>query len=202
MSPRPYRRQTQASNETRSRIIDAARELLAADSFAAFTIDAVAQLADVARMTVYYQFGSKPALLEALYDDLAARGHMERLPSAFARSDALEALDAIIDVLAGFWAADRPVLRRLRALSALDPEIDEGTSARNDRRRSGLSVILDRLAEEEGREANDLEEQIDVLFTLTSFETFDALARAGRGAADVATIVKRLARAALGGAGG
>jgi len=69
MSPRPYRLgQRQATTEqTRARILAAARELLMArDGFNGFSIDAVAREADVARMTVYYQFGSKIGLLEAL----------------------------------------------------------------------------------------------------------------------------------------
>src|SRR5713226_4068485 len=74
MSPRPYGLgQRQATTEqTRARIINAARELLAESSgFSGFSIDAVARQADVARMTVYHQFGSKIGLLEALCDSLA-----------------------------------------------------------------------------------------------------------------------------------
>ena len=79
MSPRPYRlgQRQAATDETRARILAAARELLAAsDGLTGFSIEAVARQADVARMTVYYQFGSKPGLLEALFDDLAARGQI------------------------------------------------------------------------------------------------------------------------------
>ncbi|MGH2485467.1 MAG: TetR family transcriptional regulator, partial [Ktedonobacterales bacterium] len=52
--PRAYRlgQREAASEQTRSRILDAARELLVAtDGFSAFSIDAVAKRADVARMT-------------------------------------------------------------------------------------------------------------------------------------------------------
>src|SRR5215472_15221569 len=89
MSPRPYRLgQRQASTEqTRARIIAAARELLVArNGFSGFSIDAVARQADVARMTVYYQFGSKIGLLEALSDSLATHGGMEQLADAFRRT--------------------------------------------------------------------------------------------------------------------
>ena len=93
MSPRPYRLgQRQATTEqTRARIINAARELLAESSgFSGFSIDAVARQADVARMTVYHQFGSKIGLLEALSDSLAAHGGMEHLADAFRRPEPLE----------------------------------------------------------------------------------------------------------------
>src|SRR5437588_67268 len=70
MSPRPYRlgQRQVAADETRSRIVKAAREQL--EKEASFSLDAVARRADVARMTVYYQFGSRRGLLEALFDDL------------------------------------------------------------------------------------------------------------------------------------
>ncbi len=62
MSPGPYQLgQRQAAIEkTRARIISAASEVLMENSgYARFSIDAVARQADVARMTVYHQFGSK-----------------------------------------------------------------------------------------------------------------------------------------------
>jgi AcrR family transcriptional regulator len=86
MTKRPYRlgqRQT-ATELTRMRIVSAARDLLAApDGVSGFTVDAVADQSGVARMTVYNQFGSKVGLLEALFDDLAARGLVTRLRSIF-----------------------------------------------------------------------------------------------------------------------
>src|SRR5215217_1393081 len=82
MSPRPYRlgERESAIQQTRDRIIEAARALLTThDAFTSFSIEAVARQADVARMTVYYQFGSKVGLLEALCDTLAANGGIRQL---------------------------------------------------------------------------------------------------------------------------
>src|SRR5919204_4414645 len=86
VSPRPYRldRRRPAAEQTRARILQATRELLLApEGVAGFTIDAVAERAGVARMTVYYQFGSKPGLLEAVFDALAAQAGMQDLATAF-----------------------------------------------------------------------------------------------------------------------
>src|SRR5262249_819910 len=127
MSPRPYRRGRRqlTTEQTRARILAAARELLMApEGFAGFSIDAVARQADVARMTVYYQFGSKIGLLEALSDDLAARGEMERLPEAFQQPDPLDALMLFIALFGHFWASDRLVTRRLRGLATVDPDFE------------------------------------------------------------------------------
>jgi AcrR family transcriptional regulator len=202
MSPRPYRLgQRQASTEqTRARIINAARELLMASSgFSGFSIDAVARQADVARMTVYHQFGSKIGLLEALFDSLATSGGMEQLPSAFKQAEPQMALADYIMVFSRFWDSDRLVHRRIRALAALDPDFEQAVRARDERRRTGLRVILSRLAERHGRAPRlALDEVVDALHTLTSFESFDTLAGPGRSIVEVAPIIQGLARALTG----
>jgi AcrR family transcriptional regulator len=204
--PRPYRlgQRQAATEQTRARIIAAARELLmAGGGSGGFSIDAVARQAGVARMTVYYQFGSKLGLLEGLFDDLAARGGMERLAAAFARPDPLDALAEFIATFGRFWSSDRLVIRRLRSLAALDPEFEQGVRARDEWRRGGLRVLLGRLAEQYGRPAPEsLDEAVDLLHTQTSFETFDTLAGTTRSPEEVVPLVQRLARAALGLDGG
>lgn len=202
MSPRPYRLgQRQVTTEqTRARILAAARELLmASDGFSGFSIDAVARQADVARMTVYYQFGSKIGLLEALCDSLAAQGGMEQLATAFRQSDPLDALAEYITVFGRFWNSDRLVTRRLRGMAMLDTDFEQVIRARDERRRHGLRVIVQRQVEKYGRPAPEaIEEVVNVLYTLTSFETFDTLAGPARVLEEVAPVVLQLARAALG----
>lgn len=199
--PRPYRlgQRQVATDQTRARIIAAARELLSAGAgFDGFSVEAVARQADVARMTVYYQFGSKVGLLEALADDLAARGGMERLAEAFRQPDALEALDAFIAVFGHFWSCDRLATRRLRGLAALDPDFAQVIQARDERRREGLRVVVRRLAEQHGWPAPaSLDETVELLHMLTSFESFDSLAGSMRSPDDVVYLVQQLARAVL-----
>jgi AcrR family transcriptional regulator len=201
MSPRPYRLgQRQASTEqTRSRVISAARDLLmASDGFSGFSIEAVARQADVARMTVYHQFGSKIGLLEALCDSLAAYGGMEQLASAFRRTEPLDALDEYITVFGRFWQSDRLVTRRLRGLAALDPDFEQVIRVRDERRRKGLHVIVQRLIEQYGRPAPEaLDEAVNVLYTLIGFECFDILAGPTRSIQEVVPVVQQLARAAI-----
>jgi AcrR family transcriptional regulator len=100
MNPRPYqlgKRQAQIE-ESRQRVIDAARELLAeASSYSSFTVEAVANRADVARATVYYQFETKTGLIEALCDALAEDGQMSDLASAFMEPDPIEGLSRFVD---------------------------------------------------------------------------------------------------------
>jgi AcrR family transcriptional regulator len=202
MSPRPYRLgQRQASTEqTRVRILTAARELLAESSgFSGFSVDAVARQADVARMTVYHQFGSKVGLLEALSDFLAAQGGMEQLAKAFQQSEPLDALNEYISVFSRFWNADRLVMRRLRALAALDADFEQVIRGRDEWRRQGGRVILQRFVEKQMLSSTmSLDEIVDVLFTLLSFETFDTLAGPTRSLEEVVPIVKHIAHAVIG----
>jgi AcrR family transcriptional regulator len=198
MSPRPYRlgQRQVLTDETRSKILEAARAQL--ETEASFSIDSVARRADVARMTVYYQFGSRRGLLEALFDRLAARGGLRGLASAFQQTEPRVALDGLIDVFARFWSSDRVVLRRLRALAALDPELDELLRDRNEGRRQGLRVIVGRLEVDRDTSGRPASELVDVLFALTSFENFDVLAGPGRTPEQVAPLVKRAAAAIVG----
>jgi AcrR family transcriptional regulator len=201
MNPRPYRlgqRQTTVE-QTRARIVTAARELLAAQAgFSGFTVDAVAGQAGVARMTVYNQFGSKMGLLEALFDHLAARGLVERLRAAFGRPEPREALAGLVAAFGEFWHSDRIVIRRIRALAAIDADFEQAVRARDERRRGALRTIIDRFAERYNKPSPGARnEVIDVLHTLTSFETFDNLAGTTRSPEDVIPLVCRLCQAVL-----
>jgi AcrR family transcriptional regulator len=201
MNSRPYRlvRRQAAAEETRARIIAAARELLAApDGFYRFTVDAVASQAVVARMTVYNQFGSKIGLLEALFDDLAARDLVGQLRAAFGRPEPGEALAGLVAAFGWFWHSDRMVIRRIRGLAAIDVDFELAVRARDERRREALRTIVDRFAERYNRPAPGArDEVIDVLHTLTSFDTFDNLAGATRSPEDVISLVCRLTYAVL-----
>ena len=155
--------------------------------------------ADVARMTVYHQFGSKLGLLEGLCDSLAASGGMEQLASAFRQPEPLAALNQYIEIFGHFWEVDRLVMRRLRALAALDPDFEQVIRTRDEWRRKGLRALMQQMVEKQMPSLNEtLDEIVAVLFTLTSFETFDTLAGTAHSLEEVAPVVQRLARAAIG----
>jgi AcrR family transcriptional regulator len=190
MSPRAYKlgQRQLARDQNRSRILTAARDLLADESGPAdFTVDAVARHAGVARMTVYYQFQSKRGLLEALFDDLANRGLMPHLRPVFHEPVPARALDGLIHAFAAFWNSDRIVLRRVRALAVLDAEVAGTLRARDELRRGHLRNIV----------GNARPSAVDVLHMLTSFETFDALLGSDRSVEEATRIVCELAAAIL-----
>ena len=201
MSPRPYKlgqRQDQI-DQSRRRVLDCARTLLGeASSYTAFTVDAVAKQADVARATVYYQFGSKSGLLEAVCDDLAQAGQLSELAQAFANPDNAEALAGFVACFGRFWDADRTIMRRLRALAALDPDVAAVIAARDQRRRQGLDALVSRGT---GRAVPPTgpghDRIVRTLLALTSFETFDTLAAADQALLDVVPEIVALAEAVL-----
>src|ERR1700761_3186615 len=195
MSPRPYNlgKRREAIDQGRQQVLDAARSLLARPEGSAFTVDAVARRADVARATVYYQFGSKPGLLEAVCDHLADRGGLAGLPAAFTEPDPRRGLDLFVACFGRFWAADRAATRRLRALAVLDPEVGAVITARDQRRRDGLAPLVGRLP---GPPA-DQDHLVRVLTALTSFELFDGLAGPDQDLTSVTPYVLRLTAATL-----
>lgn len=201
MSPRPYRmgKRQAAADDTRARILEATRQLLANESETDLGMEAIARRADVSRLTIYYQFKSRPGLLEALYDHLAIRGHMRRMVEVFHEADPSVALEKLVLTFVGFWSSDTVVIRRLRGMATLDAEIDQGIRARDARRQHAAREIIRRTVLG-GKKTLSTEQQnltADVLSMLTSFESYDALARAGHTQRAILATLTRMARAAI-----
>jgi AcrR family transcriptional regulator len=188
-------RRAEAGEALRGRVLAAARKILMGPEGAVgFSIDAVAHEAGVSRMTVYYRFKSKRGLLESIFDDLAMSGRMDRLAAVFPRSNPVDALAEFIAVFVSFYTSGRVLLRRLHGMAAVDPELEKALRSRGERRRRGLTVLVQRIAGEKGLpESIEADDAVDALFALTSFETYDSLARGGRRPADVARLIQRLA---------
>ena len=200
MSPRPYNleRRRAASERTRARVLDAARELIMASSTPP-SIEAVATRAGVARMTVYYQFGSKVGLLEALFDELGGRHFQSELPRVMSQAEPLHALADLIDVFFTFWSEERLVTRRIRGMAALDPDFEVSIRGRDERRRQLLRMALGRIAEKYGKPTEEsFDETVDVFYALTSFATFDTLVGESGAEKGAAPLVKRLSGVVLG----
>jgi AcrR family transcriptional regulator len=192
-------RRRESTDENRRRILQAARDLLAQqDDSTRFSLEEVARRAGVARMTVYYQFGSLGGLLQGLCDSLAVAGGIQHLGDAFRQPDPLAAMDEFIAVFTGFWESDRAVLRGLGALAVLNPEVAMVLEERYGWRNQGVRALLERMAKQTGRPAlRDMDDAADVLYMLTSFATYDTLAGSSRTREQVTQLVQRLARQVL-----
>jgi AcrR family transcriptional regulator len=190
--PRPYSSsvRTAAADETRARVIAAARSVLGAGVNAPpFSLDGVAREAGVTRLTVYNQFESKRGLLEAVFDDIAQRGGLLELPAVFAEPDADVAMRRFVSVFCRFWAAHGKVMPKFQAVIRLDDEMAASLRKRTERRRQALTVLVARLLPAGGKASVDL---VDVLFALTGFEMFEALSARNRGAKAVEELMQAL----------
>jgi AcrR family transcriptional regulator len=187
---RPYSSDVRAAavDETRARIVAASHRLLSGgEDRPAFSLDAVAREAGVTRLTVYNQFASRRGLLEAVFDDMAMRGGLFELPNVMTEAEPLRALRRVVAVFCRFWARHGSAYVTLSALTKLDEEIGAALKQRTERRRRLLTRLVVRLASVENRDS-----LVDVLFVLTSFETFDALCLRKRSHAQVEALIWHL----------
>jgi len=193
VSTRKYTQQARAAaaDETRRRILDAMRDRLRAAPSEALSIERVAQEAGVARSTVYLVFGSKAGLFEALGQDLLERTGFQRIVDALALPDAREAVKESLRAAAGVYAAERDVSRTIYSMWSLEPEAVRRAFEVVERGRAeGQRRTAERLADE-GHLRPDVtvEEAADILWVITSFETFDQL-YTGRGLSEADTAAR------------
>lgn len=160
-----------SADATRRRILEAARELVAAG--ARPSVGAVARKAGVSRITVYNRFGSRAGLMERLAEPEAAAALVDAPPR--------EQLRRLVVDSCHRWAADPALFRHLESPLAGDGGVERS--------------LAERLAAaEELRPGCSIREAQDVIATLTSFAVFDRLFHDGRRAPGaVADILVRLA---------
>src|SRR5882757_3412948 len=201
MTRRAYRSAARddAAEKTRQRIVAAAGKLLRAKGANSFSLDAVARKAHVTRLTVYNQFGSRRRLLEAVFDDHAARGGLIRLPQAISAPDPGEGLRQLVEIFCDFWSLNHAAMAGLQSMSGADKEFAAAIRARNERRRGILALLLTRLAERREIAAPAVADLRDLLFAITSLAFFAELARSG-GTSKAASQVKSLAIQVIAGA--
>jgi AcrR family transcriptional regulator len=179
MAARKYeqRLRAEAAEETRRRILDAVYERLREAPTEPVSIDRVAQLARVARPTVYLVFGSRAGLFEAVGADLLRRGGFERILQAAAHPNVREGLRSEIRGIVEMYAAHRDVLRVLSSMALLDAAAVGGAIQRLEQgRASGMAHLAQRLANQGAlRPDVTVDHATDLLWLLTSFDTFDLL---------------------------
>jgi AcrR family transcriptional regulator len=122
-SPQPTHRQRQAQ-ETKDRIIAAARSLMAAKGWAATTIDAIALEAGVATQTIYAAFGNKPALLEGMRHAMLRDSKIpELMADAAAEPDASRRLGLWAQLVRQQMETSYDVISIHRQAAASDPKV-------------------------------------------------------------------------------
>jgi AcrR family transcriptional regulator len=196
VTPRSYQSPVRraAAEETRQRILRAAKDLFATDK--PFSLEAVAKRARVTRVTIYHQFESKAQLLEAVFDEFAAAGGLStELPKLFADPDPRRALRHMAHIFVRFYVNHRRMLPRLSA-AIVDADIAKAVYERSERRRTVLATIVRRIVGA-GADAARVHDLVDLLFALTSYEMFDLLSVRDRQLPEIEALVVRAVDGAL-----
>jgi AcrR family transcriptional regulator len=185
-SSRPYSSPVRAERaaETRDRIRDAAAELFVEDGYSATTVSRIASRSGVTAQTVFNVFGTKSALLKAVYD-VTLVGDTADLPLAERpESRALQDETDPVQLLHGYARLGRILLDRVGALAlqiaagatAGDPELAELRDTIHAERLAGTTMLAQRLAELGALEADlTVAAAADRIWTLNSFEVWHLL---------------------------
>jgi AcrR family transcriptional regulator len=165
------------SDEKREKILAALKTQLEAKGFSSLTLDGLARESGVTRQTIYNLFTNKTGLLEALFDQIALDGGMERMRNVMQAANPESMLTSFVEIFSTFWRKDRLLIRRIHGIAAIDPEFGAAVEARSRRRRGAAMRVVEMLDQgSEGKGRADREQRISTLHALTSFEFFDALA--------------------------
>jgi AcrR family transcriptional regulator len=114
-------RRTRKSDETRSRILEAALELFRERGFEATTMRDIARASEIALGATYYHFASKEAIVLAFYE-LAKEEMSEPLDKAAKDAKNLQqGLRAVLDIKFAYFAPNRKFLGALFPHAA-DPQ--------------------------------------------------------------------------------
>ncbi len=161
---------------TREEIIAAAHRLLNDPKGSTLALDDVARAAAVTRATLYNHFGSRSALLAAVFVDQGRLIRYERVLAAQQRADPRDALTSTLRELGRAWSSQRNALRRTLALAVFDKEIEQLVMRYEGYRRVEMSLLAQRLGEAGLFGAGiTTTEAAATLGALTSFQFFDVL---------------------------
>jgi AcrR family transcriptional regulator len=162
-----------SSARTVQRVLDAAADLVAEDSFHTATMDELARRAGVARATVFSRFGSKLGVLEALSVRCAGGPEMRALREAQGLEDPVAAVDALLCAGCDLWEKEGYIMVQLKAIVVLEPEASALVDAQYDDQRRGMEALA-RGLQRAGRlrEGWSAARAAAALHALTSVETF------------------------------
>jgi AcrR family transcriptional regulator len=175
---RSYQQKARAESaaETRRRIIDVTRDLLTRAPLESVSLPAIAAEAEVARSTVYAIFGSREGLMVAVAEDLLERGGFARIGQALRGPDVVRAFEISIDVAMELYSQEHAVSSALLSLAAVDRDASSAAARLNFGRREGMRKLAQRMHDQGVlRDDVTVDEAADVLWLITSFETFGQL---------------------------
>ncbi len=176
---RPYHsrlRQRQAE-ETRQRILAAARELLTSRGYANTTLEMIAEAAEVSSKTISAVFGSKPGILAGLVNPDAFDTPIQHLLDQLRTSqEPVQRVALVALITRRVYESLVSQFELLRTAGVVAPELAELARQIEMRRRQNQSYLIAFL-HEQGLLRRDLppEEANDVLWALSSYDLYRML---------------------------
>jgi AcrR family transcriptional regulator len=137
------------SRRTRAALLDAARELIEAEGFAALNMAAVADRAGVTRRAVYLHFATRAELATALFDHV---GVVEDLAGSLQRVWAAADADAALDEWAAHLARFHPRIRAIDLAASRVADTDPAARTHRAQVVADQQAVCRRLAEWLARE--------------------------------------------------
>ncbi len=175
------KQRAEAAAATRLRIIEATRHCLTEKPLHNVGLDEIASEAEVARSTIYGAFGSRAGLFQAVAEDVLQRGGFVALQKAFREAEVLVALERSLQEGVRLYVSEQAVGRALLSLAAVDRDAAGAAERLNQGRAEGMMNLATRLERQHLLLPEVTpQEAADILWVLTSFETFDQL-YSGRG---------------------
>ena len=176
---RPYhsRVRPRQAEETRRRILEAARELFESRGYAVTTLESIAEIADVSPKTIAAVFGSKGALLAEVINPEAFSTPVQQLiEEVRATEDPSRRLSLVAQISRRAYQQVASSLELLRTAGAVAPELADLAQQVEARRRQNQARLMASLREQGAlRPDLSLEEATDVLWALTSYDLYRML---------------------------
>ena len=193
------RRRAAAAAETRSRILAAARELIA-QAERGVGVDEIARHAGVAVQSIYDHFGSKGGLLMAVLDEVQrSAGLYDAFARVFRSPDGEAALRRMIDATFAVWHQGWPYIEFMLRNRRVDSVVERDVAVLDASRHAHLWAICQRL-QDEGRlrsrhSAAWAADQVMALSSPTVYE--DLVVRRGWSLNATTNSIARAAKAAI-----
>lgn len=165
------------AEETQRRILTAARFLFERQGYAATTLEAIAERAEVSPKTIEAVFGSKRALLAEVINPEVFSPSVQRLIEALrATEDPSRQLALVAQITRQAFEPLASSLELLRTAGAVAPELAEVARQSEARRRQNQARLMASLHGQGAlRPGLSLEEATDVLWALTSYDLYRML---------------------------
>lgn len=176
---RPYHsrvRQRQAE-ETHQRLLTVARELFAHKGYANTTLEMIAEAAEVSPKTVSAIFGSKRGILTAVVNPDAFDAHVQQLLNELRISeDPSQRISLVAQITRRAYEPLVSELELLRTAGAIAPELADLARQIGARRHQNQARLIAYLHERGAlRHGLSIEEAVDLLWTLTSYDVYRML---------------------------